>query len=147
MSASRRRPNKPSVKGGRCGDYDVGYGRPPKKTQFKPGQSGNPKGRPKDAKNEATIIKNIFNRQIEIRDGGKTRKVSVLEGMLLKFTEDAVKGNPKSATFLLNRYRLAEGIAPETDELDQDGRDVLDALMQELEAKLEKKKENPDDKA
>ena len=28
-------------------DYEVGYGRPPKKTQFKKGQSGNPKGRPK----------------------------------------------------------------------------------------------------
>ena len=29
------------------GSYEVGYGKPPKHTQFKKGQSGNPKGRPK----------------------------------------------------------------------------------------------------
>ena len=30
-------------------DYEVGYGRPPKSGQFKKGQSGNPKGRPRNA--------------------------------------------------------------------------------------------------
>ena len=38
------------------GDYAVGYGRPPKATQFKPGRSGNPRGRPKGAKSEDTMI-------------------------------------------------------------------------------------------
>ena len=28
-------------------DYEIGYGKPPKQTRFKPGQSGNPRGRPK----------------------------------------------------------------------------------------------------
>ena len=32
--------------------YDVGYGKPPASTRFKPGQSGNPKGRPKGANNK-----------------------------------------------------------------------------------------------
>ena len=32
-------------------DYEVGYGKPPKSRQWKPGQSGNPKGRPKGARN------------------------------------------------------------------------------------------------
>ncbi len=27
-------------------DDDIGFGKPPKHTQFKPGQSGNPAGRP-----------------------------------------------------------------------------------------------------
>ena len=65
-------------------NYEVGYCRPPKKSQFKAGTSGNPKGRPKGAKNEATILRNILNRQIEIRDGGRVRRVSVLEGMFLR---------------------------------------------------------------
>jgi hypothetical protein len=75
-------------------DYEVGYGRPPKKHQFKPGRSSNPKGRPKGAKNEATIFNNILNRRIEIRESGKRRKITVLEAMLLKFTEQALRGNP-----------------------------------------------------
>ncbi len=32
-------------------DYEIGYGKPPKHTRFKKGQCGNPKGRPKGARN------------------------------------------------------------------------------------------------
>jgi hypothetical protein len=139
---SKSKPRRKSERtNGRSGsNYKVGYGQPPKQHQFKPGQSGNPKGRPKGAKNEATILHNIFNRLIEMREGGRVRKVSVLEGMLLRFAEDALKGNPKSAAFLLNRYRLTEGPSPATEDLDEDDRAIFDALMQEVETRLEKKK-------
>lgn len=40
------RPRRKSSKS----DYKVGYRNPPRETQFRPGQSGNPKGRPKGAK-------------------------------------------------------------------------------------------------
>ena len=33
--------------------YEVGYGRPPQHTQFRPGQSGNPAGRRKGVRNLA----------------------------------------------------------------------------------------------
>lgn len=125
---SGRRPISKRDKSAR-GQADVGYCKPPKEHQFKSGRSGNPKGRPKGAKNEATILRDIFNRRIEIREGGRARKISLLEAMLLKFVEDALKGNPKTATFLLNRYRLVEGVAAETNEFDQDDRQVLDAFV------------------
>jgi hypothetical protein len=38
------------------GDYEVGYGKPPKHTRFKPGQSGNPKGRPKASKDFRSLL-------------------------------------------------------------------------------------------
>jgi hypothetical protein len=60
--------------------------------------------------------------------------------MLLKFTEDALKGNPKSAAFLLNRYRLAEGTAPDTEENDQDDKQILDGLIERLQAELKAQK-------
>src|SRR5262249_2514390 len=46
--------------------YAVGYGNPPQATQFKPGQSGNPGGRPKGSKNFASLIESELNKRIDI---------------------------------------------------------------------------------
>src|ERR1700674_265328 len=104
----KKRPGKATRRSRNDDDYEVGYSRPPGKYRCKPGRSGNPKGRPKAAKNEATILHNLLNRKIEIREAGKPRKITVLEAMLLKFAEEALRGNPKAAAFLLNRYRPGE---------------------------------------
>jgi hypothetical protein len=142
MSAPRRQRGKTPDREARRGgtEYQVGYGRPPKRAQFKPGQSGNPKGRPKGAKNEATIWRSVFNKKVAIREGGRQRKVSLLEAMILKLVEDALKGNPKTAAFVLNRYRLAEGDTPATEEADQDDREVFEAFVRRLEADVIEKK-------
>jgi hypothetical protein len=124
-----------------AGDYHVGYCQPPKHTRFKAGQSGNPKGRPKGAKNEATIWQDIFARKVPIRDRGQVRKVSLLEAMLLKYTERALNGEAKAADFVLNRYGRAEGTAPEAAELDQDDRALLESYARGLETKLKRKKQ------
>jgi hypothetical protein len=49
-------PASPPTEGNAAG-YEVGYGRPPKHTRFRKGQSGNPKGRPKGAKAFNTIVR------------------------------------------------------------------------------------------
>ena len=120
-------------------NYPVGYGRPPRETQFKPGQSGNKHGRSKGSKNEATLINEILSRKIEIRERGKTRRISLLEGILLKFAEDALRGNPRSATFLLNRKLLAESSElPVSAELDKDDRKILESYTQQLQEQFKK---------
>ena len=47
--------------------YEVGYGKPPHHTRFRPGASGNPKGRPKGVNNLATDIKNALASKITVR--------------------------------------------------------------------------------
>ena len=115
---------------------EVGYGRPPAEHQFKPGQSGNPRGRPKGRKSEATILHELLNRVITVRETGRARKMTVLEAILLRFTEDALQGNTKTATFLFNRYEHQSPDAKDDASLTEDDRDVLDSFIQRFEARL-----------
>ena len=118
-------------------NYPVGYGRPPRETQFKPGQSGNKHGRPKGSKNEATIINELLNRKIPIRQNGSLRKITLLEAILFKFAEDALKGNPKSAAFLLNRKQAADSSGQPMDAvLDADDQKIFDLFAQRVEEQL-----------
>ena len=115
-------------------EYDVGYRKPPKHKQFKPGQSGNPRGRPKGSKNESTILHGILHRQIKIQDGGRSRQVTILEAMLTRFVQDSLKGNVKSAAFLLNRYGTLVSGEIEQSGLSSDDQAVLEAFVTRLKA-------------
>src|SRR3954453_781285 len=84
-------------------DYETGYGKPPKQHQFQPGQSGNRIGRPKGAKNTVTLVRDILDQKIEVRIGSTLRKMSLRKAMLTRFAEAALKGDTKSAAFLLQR--------------------------------------------
>ena len=124
---------------GSSGADRVGYCCPPKKHQFKPGQSGNPRGRPKGAKNEATILRQIFNKRLTVREGSNSRKVSVLEAILLRAVEDALKGDHKAAVFILNRHKLSEDSAPDQEGLTQDDKALLNEYIKRIETDLRKK--------
>lgn len=117
--------------------HDVGYGRPPRSHQFKPGQSGNPRGRRKGAKNESTILHELLHRKIALREAGKSRKVTILEAMLLKFAEDSLRGNTKSAAFLLNRYGSMVSGEIQQQDLSEDEREILDSFTKRLLAQHE----------
>ncbi|MBR0826153.1 hypothetical protein JQ596_11435 [Bradyrhizobium manausense] len=137
----RRQTGRAGARGKRT---DVGYGRPPPEHQFKPGQSGNKRGRPKGSKNEATILDELFNRKMDIREGGRVRKISFLEALFLKYAEDALKSNHKAAAFLLNRRQQlgASSERPADDVLDMDDRKVLESYVQQLEEKFNKRGES-----
>ena len=134
MSTGKPRPRSSSHHGmPKRGVYEVGYGRPPAAHQFKKGRSGNPRGRPKGAKNEATVLRDLLNRKIDVRQGGRARKITIFEAILLRFTEDALKGNTKSATFLFNRYAgTAAGESPSDSDISADDREVLEAFARQF---------------
>lgn len=122
-------------------DDDVGYGKPPKAHQFKPGKSGNPKGRPMGAKSEATILVELLNRKIETRQNGKIRKITILEGIFHKLAEDSLKGNTKSAAFVLNRLAAIASTASGESEVSPDDKAVLDAYLRNFQSTLGEKDE------
>ena len=89
-------------------DYEVGYGKPPKHTQFKPGESGNPKGRPKGTKNLATDLSEELAEKIVVNEGGQQLKISKQRAMIKSLLAKALKGDTRAATVLLKLLIDAE---------------------------------------
>jgi hypothetical protein len=71
----------------------VGHGNPPRKTRFRRGQSGNPRGRPKGAKGRKQIVAKIANEMHWVVEDGNRRRRSTLELILLQLRNLAVQGN------------------------------------------------------
>lgn len=91
--------------------YEVGYGNPPQNTRFKPGQSGNPKGKPKGAKNLATIVDKAIKEKVVVSENGKRRSVTKLEVAVKQLVNKAAIGDPKAMTQLLPLVQIIEGRA------------------------------------
>ena len=83
-------------------DYDVGFGKPPKHSQFKKGQSGNPKGRPKGVKNIATDIKEELEEFVHITEGNQTKTVTKQRALIKALLSKASKGDVRAAQTLLS---------------------------------------------
>jgi len=116
----------------------VGYGKPPRAHQFKPGQSGNPKGRRKGRKNEATMLDELLFKRIPVRQGGRDLRMTLIEAMFRRFAEDALKGNIKAAGFLFNRLSAISSDEPQQGELTADDQAVLKTYLSEYLSKSEK---------
>ena len=101
-------------------DYEVGYGKPPKDGQFKPGQSGNPKGRPTGTRNLKTDLQDELSEKVQVTSGGKTQTVSKQRAMLMRTSELAMKGNIR-AIELLTKLALQH--------LDDDAQTTTDAPL------------------
>lgn len=102
-------------------NYTVGFGRPPRQFSWQPGQSGNRRGRPKNRRGEATILRDILNRTITLPINGRRRKVTILEAIFYRIASDALSGNIRSADFLLRRlaFTTTADAPTELDEADQ----------------------------
>jgi len=82
--------------------YAVGYGRPPTSSQFIPGQSGNPKGRPKGARNASSMARDELEGMISVKEKGKWRKMTVRKAAYRRLAQKAVAGDVKALDYLLS---------------------------------------------
>lgn len=73
-------------------DYEVGYKRPPAQHQFKPGQSGNSKGRPKLIKDFKVDLREELEEIITIQESGKSKQVTKQRVLIKKLLQKAVTG-------------------------------------------------------
>jgi hypothetical protein len=86
-------------------NYGVGYGKPPEASRFSPGQSGNPKGRPKGARNKRPgpheerlkeIILEEAYRGVKMNDGKRQSTVPLLTAVVRSLGVNAARGQLRS---------------------------------------------------
>ena len=92
--------------------YHTGYGKPPERTRFRKGVSGNPKGRPKGSKNLATIFRKITNEKVQVNGPRGPRWISKLEAGITQLANRAAKGDPKAIRELIHWTRVFGDVAP-----------------------------------
>jgi hypothetical protein len=130
--------------------YRIGYARPPKGTQFQPGKSGNPKGRPKGPKSVGAVLHDILHRRLEVTENGRTRRVPMLEVMLRRLANEAVRTDPRALKLMLSlmdRYAEAPEVAPQLEEMLAEDREILMRFLQKpagSAAKRDRKGKNRD---
>ena len=94
------------------GDYQVGYGKPPRHTQFAKGQSGNPRGRPLASKSLATLVSEALNERVIVAEDGGRRKITKGEAIVTQIVNKAAKADWRAIKILLDIHRQIESQTP-----------------------------------
>lgn len=122
-------------------DYTVGYRRPPKTTQFKKGESGNPKGRPKGSRSLQTILVEELKSSVTIHENGRSKTVKKGEVIVKQMVNKAMAGDHKAAHLVLGvsqqqEYQdtLKESTAIDT--VAQEDQVVMQSIMERMKNQL-----------
>jgi hypothetical protein len=90
------------------GDDDVGYGRPPKRTRFPKGESGNRNRRyRKRSEGRTAMLTRLLLKPVEITVSGEIRKVAALKAILLQLRAKELEGHPRATAIRLKYEEFA----------------------------------------
>lgn len=120
-------------------DYEVGYCKPPKASRFKPGKSGNPKGRPKGHNNLRTDARAVLNESIAINEGGKRKKITAQKASLKRLRAKALTGDSRALErLILLAQQYNDDPIPEADRAMPKGDQ---AILEEYEKRLDRRRD------
>lgn len=123
--------------------YEVGYQKPPKKTQWKAGQSGNPNGRPKKIKDFEKLIDIELSKELRITEGGRQVTLTKREVIIKRLMNDAIKGDLRATKLVLPfiaKHHSVEGFQP-----DAGDRQAFEQLTRQLGSVEENQTKEPTD--
>jgi hypothetical protein len=122
----RKRPGTQNGNDGAA--YSVGYGKPPEGSRFIPGRSGNPKGRPKSARNRTTILNQTLNERVVVTEHGKRKSITKQEAIFKQLVNKAAAGDHRAAQLVINEMRAIEAALGST----ETGREIIDEADQQV---------------
>lgn len=94
--------------------YEVGYGKPPKHSQFKKGHSGNQSGRPKGAVNKVTeeglyaMVESEASRMVTVREGDRVLTMTMARVVLRNLMSQAAKNNTRAMALVIEQLKVLE---------------------------------------
>lgn len=92
--------------------FSVGYGKPPKHSRFKPGQSGNPKGRPKGARGVDALLDAELKRMVSVSENGRVSKLPMKTIVIRTLVNKAGKGHPRFTDMVLAHLEKTQALSP-----------------------------------
>ena len=114
------------------GDHEMGYGKPPRRSQFVKGQSGNPRGRPPGAKNLKSLLSEALNETVIVTENGGRRKVTKRQAIITQLVNRSATADFRAIKILLDMLREIESqtepAPPETSAFSEADEEVLDQL-------------------
>ena len=113
-------------------DYEVGYGKPPRDTRFKEGQSGNPRGRPPGLKNLKTLLSEALNEPVVVTENGGHRKITKRQAIIKQLVNQSATADWRAVKILLDMLRdiesRTESAAPEASSFSVADEKVIEQL-------------------
>jgi hypothetical protein len=112
--------------------FEAGYGKPPRHTRFKKGQSGNPRGRPKGSKNLTTLLTEALNEPVIVAENGGRRKITMRQAIIKQLVNRSATADWRAIKILLDLVRDIEGrtepASPETAAFSEADEKVIEQL-------------------
>lgn len=134
------------------GDYEVGYKKPPKHTQWKKGQCGFPPGRKRQRRvtlaDFETAFDKALNTLVTVNENGTVHQIKKVNALATQIVNKAVKGNPQATNLLLSMFVRRAEVAPESaasGPTADDFKTELEAFFFEIAAKSQPGADPPND--
>jgi hypothetical protein len=119
-------------------DYEVGYGKPPRHTRFKKGQSGNPRGRPSGSKNLATVLSEALNELVIVAENGGRRKITKRQAIITQLVNQSAKADWRATKILLDILQAIESRSEPTAAETSSFSEADEKVIEQLRARFSK---------
>ena len=126
-------------------DYEVGYGKPPRHTRFKKGQSGNPRGRACGSKNLKTLLSEALNEPVIVTENGRRRKITKREAIVRQVVDCSATPDLRAVRIVFDLLRDIEGKSEPASHEPSAFTAADEEVIEQLKARLLRKQEEFDE--